>query len=620
MEINNETIKLIKSQVSLYKNQNYFRIFKDIFIDLTMKYLKSDNSNKEIKMKKINKEDKLKSININEYDNSSLWYNVMKNIFINKQIKNYVLQNSSSFVIKNQYNANKKDEEDYCYLFTTKKNNQYTTNNLVYLYLYHLSEIKLCKLKIISKKEKTPLTNIVRIYLGLCAQHIELLKLKTKKDKRKVKSEKLSNKKLITKLTLRDEVIKNENNPKNIIVNNDIKFNNNMKIKYISNLKTSLAQKLLKLKNKYSKEKEKNILENNKNELQNNNTNDKEEEKKNENDDFHDDLINEEFIKSLNNLNKKNKNFSLKILYSSSFTRLFIGETDIDSIRERYLSNLNVKKEEKLGKKNGDSNQSETYLKIFFNRVIQNPKNELPLIEKNMENLLTKFRKNQEIIEKYKRITLKEEKLNKNKKKDFKKIKRMNTVINCENNTKMKINLDFNTDDDNDVNKNFTTYSSYKFKRNETLRTPKRKKDIINNNNDNDIINDYKNKKNRKNMSFNKRGINNILKINKNRNKKSNNILKINIRNNIFQELNKNILLTERNNNSQKSNFKLLFEKKLFKNKNNNNLYNKSLSLNKNLTSKGERRHLYNKMAKCKINNKTKNFFTKNDFYFNKYY
>ena len=40
LEMNNETIKIIKSKVPLYQNTAYFKLFKDILIDYTMKYLK----------------------------------------------------------------------------------------------------------------------------------------------------------------------------------------------------------------------------------------------------------------------------------------------------------------------------------------------------------------------------------------------------------------------------------------------------------------------------------------------------------------------------------------------------------------------------------------------------
>jgi len=49
--------------------------------------------------------------------------------------------------------------------------------------------------------------------------------------------------------------------------------------------------------------------------------------------------------------------------YSNSFTRLFIGETDEASIRERYLSNMIVKKQKQLHLLNSYSELSVMYLK-----------------------------------------------------------------------------------------------------------------------------------------------------------------------------------------------------------------------------------------------------------------
>ncbi len=89
--------------------------------------------------------------------------------------------------------------------------------------------------------------------------------------------------------------------------------------------------------------------------------------------------------------------------------------------------------------------------------------------------------------------------------------------------------------------------------------------------------------------------------------------MKLTIKNIPLNNYNKNYLLTERNNSSNKSTFKNIFEKKIFRNKNNNNnnLHFKTVSLYKNYNGNID---LY---GKDKIKNqKTKNFFTKNDFYF----
>ena len=604
-------ITLIQSKVPLYKNKTYFKIFKDVLIGLTMLPIKDENNNIIIKLSKNKSNDKV-SIN-NSYENNSLWFKIMKNIFINIKIKNYEFK--KKLLIKNKFNPKIKDEfeDDYCYDFYNRKNNQYEISKLEYLYLANISKIKLQKLNFISQKEKIPLVNIIKIYFGLCAKNIGLLKIKQKKDDDEKNNENTSKKLLLRGFTLIDD----DDNKKDKTLkfkkptNESKLFNNVVKIKYISNLKNKLAHKisnkLINSKNSNFKENERNnSSEKNKKEESNNNSFDKKEENKNS---FEDDLINDEFFKSIKNLNGKNKN-SLKILYSSSFTRLFIGEVDIASIKERYMSIIDAKKEEKIGKKNKKSS--------LFLRIIQNGNNQLPLIEKNMKNVWTKFMKNQEIIEKFKRINLeeKEEKKNKDEKinyTDRTDRKRFLTSAQFTKNVLIKNELDFNID----INKknNFISLSS---KINKIIKTPERKKEIIEHNNKDDIIKNKINKKD--NSSLKKRGIKNFFKPNDNNKNfineyaaKKVNINELKIKKNLFYNSNKNYLLTERNNSSKKSNFKRIFEEKLFRNKQNENMHFKALSL-KNNNYRGER-NLYGKLDKSK-NQKTINFFTKKDFYF----
>ena len=371
-----------------------------------MKFLKNNNNIST----KTDNNDKLENIYFNKTESNFYWKKIMINIFTPKKIKTYNLK--KNLLMDEDYIVNRKEKgEDYCFIFL-KNSKQYETNNLVYSYLYHLSRMKLQKLNILSKKEKTPLTNIARIYLGLCAQNIGVITINKKKEA-KIINENIASTKNSTKelnLNLKDDIIKDENIQKNIKneknkinkINDCISQN-----KYISNLKTRMA-KIYKISgnkdiNKKNLDKKRTI---NDGALDNSAIN-KEEEDKNEHK-FSDELMSEEFLKSIKNFNKNNKNSSLKILYSSSFTRLFIGETDIDSIRERYLSNIDVKKEEKIEKKSKNLNSSDNYLKKFANKIIQDPNNQLPLIEKSMETILTKFKKNQETIEKFRRLCAEE--------------------------------------------------------------------------------------------------------------------------------------------------------------------------------------------------------------------
>jgi hypothetical protein len=72
--------------------------------------------------------------------------------------------------------------------------------------------------------------------------------------------------------------------------------------------------------------------------------------------------------KEISNINKiKNKNNGL--LYCNSFTKLFIGDTDENSIIERHLSNMAVKLEQNLNINGSYIDLSGGYLKQLFNKI-----------------------------------------------------------------------------------------------------------------------------------------------------------------------------------------------------------------------------------------------------------
>ena len=614
--MNDETIKLIQSKVTLFKNQKYFKLFKDIFIKCTMKLMKNDNyiNNKNINNNKID------NISINKIENSAYWTKIMKNIYMPKKIKGYILK--KNILTDEEYNLDSnKDRIDYFYVFF-KNNKTYETNNLVYLYLSYLSKIQLQKLNIISKKEKAPLTNIARIYLGLCAQKIGIMAVNRKKQIKNITNENLPMiKKSTNECHLDEDTTKEENSPKNKINKEKNKKINDyiVKIKYISDLKKKLAKKFMIKRNKDKDIKNINKNKNDK-DISNISKNKIEEEIKNK-DNFSDELMSEEFLQNLKNVKTKNKNGSLKVLYSSSFTRLFIGETDLDSIRERYLSNINVKKEEKIEGKKKNLNPSD-YLKKFANRLIQIQDNQLPIIERNMETVLSKFKKNQETIEKFKKLCAEEGIFNGKEREKIKDDYNFKKDLNTEyknNPNKNKLDLDM---DLNDINKNinYKTLSAQKNNKTEIMKTPEKERkiekiDLIKLNQDINIP-----KNNKKNLSFNRKANKNVFRLNKNNTineykKKSNNkIFKPKLKNNFFLKINNNnnAFLTERNNSNKRSRFKTIFEKKLFRNKDTN--LNNNIFYNKNLTSRGDK-NLYDKYDNSKYQ-RTKNFFTKNDFYF----
>ena len=359
MEIKSDTIYQIKSKVILYKNKKYFNIFRNIFISNTLNYVLSKNKTH------ITPNSKIKETSNNNNEKVSFWKVVANNIKKNVDILDYDLNNY-------RRNNNEENEDEYFLQFLKEQNKVIQINNLVFLYLNRISIMKLHKLIIISNKDKIPLINLMKIYLGLCSQNFIIKKKKvTMKDGSHIAK---SFSKKVTK-----------------------KFNTNEKSINIKEDPRMKKLSIVKIKA------EKKLNESTKRNISLNQSKTDEENGKEKNDSAYDEMINEQIKKSINKLNTKNKNINNKILYSSSFARLFIGETDKESIREKYLSNFEIKKEKKL-EKNKNKNLSSIFYKVFLSRFVQSKNNKFPLIEKGIENIFVKFKKNQEIIDKYSRL------------------------------------------------------------------------------------------------------------------------------------------------------------------------------------------------------------------------
>lgn len=437
MEIKNDTIYQIKTKVLLYKNKKYFPIFRNIFINNTLKYIFSKNKTHMISNQKI------KEISNQNKEKVSLWLFVTKNIMKETNIIDYDLNNYRMI-------HSEENEDEYFLEYLKEQNKVLQISNLVFLYLNRISIMKLNKLQLISLKDKIPLINLMKIYLGLCSQNISYKKKRVtiKEDNITPKS---FSKKLTKKFTLneRNNSIKEESKIKKIPI---------VKIKKEKKLNESIRRSISINQSKIDEENEK---------------------EKNDSGSLYDEMINEQIQRSINKLNKKNKNSNNKILYSSSFARLFIGETDKESIREKYLSNFEIKKEKKL-KKNKDKNLSSIFFKVFLSRMEQNKNKKLPLIEKGVENIFVKFKKNQEIIDKFSRLK------NKNLNPDFYNdvFKRLNRTTT---NKIEKINYNIN----NNANKN-NKFSNLNRKKNihKIKLHNKLTKTILNSNKINDKLDD----------------------------------------------------------------------------------------------------------------------------------
>lgn len=419
MEIKNDTIFQIKTKVLLYRNKKYFKIFRNIFITNTLEIISSKNKVHMVTNKKIDETtNKAK-------EKKSLWEVIEKNIKKEKKIIDYDLNN-----YKVRRNEENEDEHFLDYLYN--QTNLIQVNNIVYSYLNKVAIIKLNKLLSISNKDKIPLINLMKIYLGLCSENF----ISLKRVNNTIAIGRNSQHILIKKISKRYKTNEKTNQNRNALLNEDNKSSNKIPL-----IKLKLDKKLSidKLNDSIKKTislNQSNIIEEN-------------ERQKNNSKSEYDDAIYEELKKSISKLTQKNKGINSKILYSSSFTRLFIGETDKESIREKYLSNFEIKKEKKLDK-NKDKNLSSIYLKVFLNRLEQNKKNQLPVLEKGVESILVKFKKNQEIIDKFTR--LKHKNLNSNFHNLFyAKLKRLNKTttkvkkINFFNNIKKEIYANRNT-------------------------------------------------------------------------------------------------------------------------------------------------------------------------------
>ena len=95
--------------------------------------------------------------------------------------------------------------------------------------------------------------------------------------------------------------------------------------------------------------------------------------------------------------------------YCNSFTRLFIGETDEDSIRERYLSNMVVKKHRQLHLLNSYMDLSSMYLKRMYYKLFKKEGGR-GVMDKDMINVINQFENDHKKVENFQRNVVSSEK------------------------------------------------------------------------------------------------------------------------------------------------------------------------------------------------------------------
>ena len=92
---------------------------------------------------------------------------------------------------------------------------------------------------------------------------------------------------------------------------------------------------------------------------------------------------------------------STQVEYLNSFTRLFIGETDPISVRERYLSNIVVKKMKQMHLYSSYTDLTHLYLKRLYNKLFK--KDNKSVMDCDMLEVLSKFKNDTKKVENFQR-------------------------------------------------------------------------------------------------------------------------------------------------------------------------------------------------------------------------
>ena len=94
--------------------------------------------------------------------------------------------------------------------------------------------------------------------------------------------------------------------------------------------------------------------------------------------------------------------------YTNSYTRLFIGKTDDESIRERYLSNMVVKKHKQLHLLNSIGELSVMYLKRMYKKLFKSE--EKTEVDNDMMKIIKQFENDHKKIDNFQRSSINNDK------------------------------------------------------------------------------------------------------------------------------------------------------------------------------------------------------------------
>lgn len=328
---------------------------------------------------------------------SNNWFNIMRLMFSNIIIQDF------SKIDMNKMN------EDNINEYAINNLNSYKIDKLQFLYLTNLCKTKIKKLYFLSVKLDIPLFNIIQIYCNICIKEI------------------INKKKKFIDIDNKNEI--------------ELLFNRLNGAK-IFRRRISISRKSIKINNfTYN-----NLIKNNITKEKNKNKHT---------------IDIEAFIQKLHNSNnnfdifKKKKNSSQqKISYCNSFTRLFIGETDNESIAKRHLSNFLIFKQRQLNGSASTKDLSRDYLKNLFNEIYKRSDREF-ITDKELKNILEKYEENQKFLDLFRK------KYGANSTQNFSQSK-YNSINNESNVSKKYKNLKLSFNNEIDIEKNVLKTYNYK--------------------------------------------------------------------------------------------------------------------------------------------------------------
>ena len=234
--------------------------------------------------------------------------------------------------------------------------NNSNINSLVFSYLVKLCKMKIQKLLKLSIREKASLNNLILLYLDLCEKAMNPENYNETKTKKR-------------------------NKYKNISCDITKKFNISQSTRLHSASKSKSKSKILKKNNI------KNFLS--LNDINDNNINNNS--KENGEDEG-------------SNVRKKYGLGGIKLSFRNSLSRLFIGNTDEKSVREKYLMNITVKKDRKIKFNGINLSKAECYAKGLNNEINKEKgKHSGIIIDHNLEKIINRFYKEQKYLEEYKK-------------------------------------------------------------------------------------------------------------------------------------------------------------------------------------------------------------------------